>query len=205
MNLKLEGTHTNLLASADFVLDQGFDGIHYDFEPIADGDTDHLAVLRKTRALTQQRRALLSVSAIHNEPWKGMAACMSLLPGRLALWSGDYLRRVALEVDQVALMAYDTTLPTQATYAGYVRRATESALRAVPTDVALFIGVPAYHDRHILRLPGAETVAAALHGVRLALGDRPPPREFGVAMYVDFAATDSDWAAYHQDWMPGTT
>lgn len=179
------------------VLDQGFDGIHYDFEPIADGDTDLLAMLRKTHDLTRQRHALLSVSAIHNEPWRGMTTA---LPAGFALWSEDYLHRVALEVDQVALMTYDTSLPTQATYAGYLRRATEAALRAVPADVALLIGVPAYHDQNFYHHKRAETVAAALHGIRLAMGDRPPGRDFGVALYVDFAATESDWAAYDTGW-----
>jgi hypothetical protein len=185
---------TDPLASIAHVLDQGFDGIHYDFEPIADGDTDLLAVLRKSHALTRQRHALLSVSATHNEPWRGMAAC-------LPLWSEDYLHRIALEVDQVALMTYDTSLPTQATYAGYLRRATEAALRAVPEEVGLLVGVPAYHDKAIYRSERAETVAAALRGIRLAIGNRPLAREFGVALYVDFAATESDWAAYHEGWV----
>jgi hypothetical protein len=200
MNLGLESTHANLLASTAQVLDDGFDGVHYDFEPIVDGDTDLLAVLRKTHALTQQRRAVLSVSAIHNEPWKGMAACLAPLPTSLTLWSGHYLHQVALEVDQVAVMAYDTTLPTQATYGGYVRRATEAALEAVPAHVALLIGIPAYHDENLYHHRRAETVAAALRGLRLALGDRPLHREFGVAMYVDFAATAGDWADYRNGW-----
>lgn len=181
------------LPSIAHVLEQGFDGIHYDFEPITDGNTDLLAVLHKTRPLTQERHALLSVSATHNEPWRGMATC-------LRVWSEDYLHRIALEVDQVALMTYDTALPTQATYAGYLRRATQAALRAVPTEVSLLVGVPAYHDKAIYRSERAETVAAALHGIRLAIGDRPLARDFGVALYVDFAATETDWAAYHESW-----
>jgi spore germination protein YaaH len=200
MNLGLQSTHANLLASAAQVLDDGFDGVHYDFEPIADGDTDLLSVLRKTHTLTQQRHGVLSVSAIHNEPWQGMAACLAALPASLALWSGHYLHQVALEVDQVAVMTYDTTLPTQATYGGYVRRATEAALQAIPAQVAVFIGIPAYHDENLYHHQRAETVAAALRGVRLALGDRPPHREFGVATYVDFTATARDWSDYQTGW-----
>jgi hypothetical protein len=188
------------LPSMARVLDEGFDGIHYDFEPVADGDPALPAVLRATRALTKQRGAVLSVSAIHNEPWRGVAACMSVLTPWLNIWSESYLRAVAREVDQVALMAYDTALPTEATYGGYVRRATEAALRAVPADVALYIGIPAYHDQRLSRHDNAETVAAALRGIRLAIGDRPPAREFGVAIYVDFAATEQDWAAYQEGW-----
>jgi hypothetical protein len=201
LRLDLPASRARVLDSVGQVLDEGFDGIHYDFEPVADGDADLLTMLRDTRALTRSRHALLSVSAVHGEPWRGLAAAVTALPGRLSLWSGGYLHRVALEVDQVAVMAYDTALPTETTYSGYLRRATEIALAEVPAEVALFIGVPAYHDENIRHHSGAETVAAALLGIRLALGADPPVREFGVALYVDFAATESDWSAYQSGWV----
>jgi len=200
LSLHSPTTRANLLSSVGQVLDDGFDGVHYDFEPVLDGDPDLVTVLEVTHNLTRQRHAVLSVSAIHTEPVSGMAAAVSLLPNRPALWSGGYLRRVARQVDQVAVMAYDTGLPTQASYGGYVRRATEGALAAVPANVTLFIGVPAYHDEHLTHHRHAETVAAAVRGVRLALGARPPARDVGVAMYVDFAATPEDWDSYHRDW-----
>jgi hypothetical protein len=200
LHLDSTGTRAAVLASVGQVLDDGFDGVHYDFEPVEDGNGDLLTMLRATRTLTGQRHAVLSVSAVHPEPVPGMAACLDALPTDLNLWSGGYLHRVALEVDQVALMAYDTALLSEATYAGYVRRATESALAAVPPEVALLIGVPAYHDENPTHHHRAETVAAALRGVRLALGAHPPTRDFGVAMYVDFAATPADWASYRRDW-----
>ena len=93
-----------------------------------------------------------------------------MLPGSLALWSGAYLHEVALRVDQVALMSYDTALSTVETYAGYVRRTTEAALAAVPPEVDLFIGVPAYHEESFYHHAEAETLGPALRGVRLALG-----------------------------------
>ncbi|MBO0869739.1 MAG: hypothetical protein J2P15_14355, partial [Micromonosporaceae bacterium] len=125
------------------------------------------------------------------------------VPDRLAAWNGGYLHQVALRVDQVALMAYDTGLPTQDSYAGYVRRATAEALACVPSNVDLLIGVPAYHDHRVTHHESAETVAAALRGVRLALGPHPQRNGFGVAMYVDFAATAADWTSYRADWSPG--
>jgi spore germination protein YaaH len=149
LSLDSPATRTNLLSAVGQVLDDGFDGVHYDFEPVRDGDPDPVNLLQATHTLTRQRHAVPSVSAIHTEPMPGVAAAVGLLPGRTALWSGGYLRQVARQVDQVAVMAYDTGLPTQATYGGYVRRATAGALAAVPLNVTLFIGVPAYHDEHL--------------------------------------------------------
>lgn len=200
LSLSSAATRANLLSSVGQVLDYGFDGVHYDFEPVQDGDRNLVALLAATHTVTRQRNAVLSISASHTEPMSGVAAAVDLLPGRLVLWSGGYLHQIAEQVDQVAVMAYDTGLPTPATYGGYVRRATAGALAAVPADVTLFIGVPAYHDEHLTHHQHAETVAAAARGVRLALGARPPARDVGVAMYVDFAATAEDWDSYHRDW-----
>jgi hypothetical protein len=40
--------------------------------------------------------------------------------------------------------------------------------------------------------------AVALRGIRLALGSTARP--VGVAIYVDFTATEADWASYRAGW-----
>jgi hypothetical protein len=201
IDLRSPATRRRLLVSVGQILDDGFDGIHEDFEPVEDGDPHLPAVLRETHRLTRSRHALLSVSATHPEPWPGWGRALRFTHGSLTLWSAGYLRAVATEADQVAVMAYDTALWTRASYTGYVRRVTAMSLSAVPPGVGLLIGVPAYADEHLTHHRRAETVPAALRGIRLAL-DGPPPagREFGVALYVDFTATAGDWAAYRRDW-----
>jgi hypothetical protein len=70
----------------------------------------------------------------------------------------------------------------------------------VPLNVDVLIGLPAYHTDDFGHFGNAETVAAAIRGVRLALGSHPSRRPFGVALYVDFAATELDWKSYRDDW-----
>jgi hypothetical protein len=193
-------TRASVLGAVGQVLDDGFDGVHYDFEPVEDGNADLVTLLGATHELTRQRHATLSLSASFLAPLPDLAAGAALLPGQLAVWSPGYLHQLATHVDQVAVMAYDTGLWTQATYGGYVRRATELALHAVPAGVTLFIGVPAYHDDNMRHHHDAETMPAALRGIRLALGAHRPQRDFGVAVYVDFTATAADWASYKRDW-----
>jgi hypothetical protein len=96
-------------------------------------------------------------------------------------------------------MIYDTGVPTSAAYSGYVRLQTQLALSAVPAHVTLLIGLPAHHDSEPGHTSG-ETVAAAIRGVRLALGAHPPRRRIGVAICAEFTATPADWAAYFTDW-----
>jgi hypothetical protein len=121
------------------------------------------------------------------------------LIGHSKWWSPRYLSEVAQHLDQVVLMSYDTALPVAPLYTGYVRRQTEVALDAVPPGTELLMGLPAYHDNTWTHRSSAETVAAAVHGVRLGLGSTD--RELvGVALYADFSATDTDWQSYHSDW-----
>jgi hypothetical protein len=96
-------------------------------------------------------------------------------------------------------MDYDTWIPTSPAYAGYTRMETRIALRAMPAGVHLLIGLPAYASSPPAHDSG-ETVPAAITGVRLALGSGAPA-SIGVALYVDFAATPGDWAAYERDWV----
>ena len=201
LHLDSPTTRASILAAVGSIVDDGFDGVHYDFEPVADGDPDLLTLLADTRKVTRVRPVVLSISAVHGEPWPGLAGAVEVLPGRLAVWSGGYLRRVADRVDEVVLMAYDTGLPSAETYGGYVRRATTIALAAVPAGVALLVGLPAYHEGGLYHHPRAETVAAGIRGVRLALGEHPPVREFGVALYVDFTITAADWSSYTDGWL----
>jgi hypothetical protein len=190
-------TRAAVLGSVGQVLDDGFDGVHLDLEPVRDGDPDLLILLSATHDLTGERHALLSVSASYLAPVPALAAAASSAPTPLGVWSAGYLHRIALRVDQIAVMAYDTWLPTTAMYTGYVRRLTTMSLAATPDPVTLFVGVPAYHESTLRHHDDAETLSAALRGVRLALGARPPARTFGVAVYVDFTATPDDWARYH--------
>ncbi|WP_203918973.1 hypothetical protein [Rugosimonospora africana] len=201
LDLRSPTTRANILTATGQVLDDGYDGVHYDFEPVDNGDPDLVGLLGAAHRLTRARHAILSLSASLLAPLPGLGSVVAAMPGRKGVWSPGYLRRLAGNVDQVAVMAYDTGLWTASLYGGYVRRLTGLALDAVPAGVALFIGVPAYHDDSLRHHRAAETMPAALRGVRLALGAHPSRRNFGVAVYVDFTATAADWSHYRHDWM----
>jgi hypothetical protein len=192
-------TRANMLTAIGQVLDDGFDGIHFDLEPVDSGDRDYVALLASAHDITRPRGAILSVAASNLAP-SPVAGGLALLPNRAGVWSPGYLSKLAGEVDQVAVMAYDTWTWTPSMYAGMVRSMTSWALEAVPARVELLIGVPAYQEDNMRHRVNAETMANALRGVRLALGDHPTDRTFGVAVYVDFTATPEDWDAYQRGW-----
>lgn len=199
VNLDDATTRAHIVASARLALDDGFDGVHFDFEPVANGDRGLLTLLDATAGVVHQRSGVLSVASHHVEPMAGFTPVGNAIVGHNKWWTPGYLRQVARRVDQIAIMSYDTALPLRSLYGGYVRRETDVALDNVPAATDLLMGLPAYHTDDWGHSASAETVSAAVRGVRLALGG-DTRQTFGVALYVDFTATDADWSAYRRDW-----
>jgi hypothetical protein len=200
LNLADKATQARIVASVKYALDvQGFDGVHFDMEPVPSGNWGYVQLLQQVHSLTAHQHKYLSISADQIEPAAGMMAVGDAIAGHAHFWSAGYLHQLAGLVNEVALMDYDTWIPTSPAYAGYTRMETRIALRAMPADVHLLIGLPAYPQNPPTHDSG-ETIPAAITGVRLALG-AGTPANVGVALYVDFAATPGDWAAYEDDWV----
>lgn len=202
LNLEDPRTRQQIVAGVGSVLSDGFDGVHYDFEPVGDADPGYLALLDATHALVRNAGRTLSVSAEQVEPVPGGRWALEAVIGHGNWWSSGYLHQVASRVDQIAIMSYDSVLWTASSYSGFVREETRIALTAVPHNVGLLIGVPAYEGHSFVHDSAAESTAAGIRGVRLALPNgTPTDRAVGVALYIDFAATRADWAAYRSDWV----
>lgn len=190
-----------ITASAGQVLDAGFDGVHFDLEPVHSGSAGFLALLDQVHALTAARGVPLSVAAPQIDPLPGLHQVGALVSGHPKWWSQEYFGQVARRAEQIAVMSYDTSMPVASLYGGYVAQQTALALEVTPPSVDLLMGLPAYWDDTWTHRGSAETVAAAVRGVRLGLSrgaaDRPA---FGVAMYADFSASEADWISYRHDW-----
>lgn len=199
-DLRSADTRTRAVASAVQVLDAGYDGVHFDVEPVRDGNRDYLDMLARAREALRARGAMLSVAAHQVEPAGNLVTLIRLAGGeRTKWWTPGYFREIASRVDQIAVMAYDSGLPTRGLFGGYVTRQTELALELTPPGTDLLIGLPFFHDQTIGHHENAEKAGTAARAVRIGLGDSAR-RNFGVALYVDFAATEADWAAYREEW-----
>lgn len=109
---------------------------------------------------------------------------------------------MARRVDRIAVMSYDTIQPLEGTYGGYVAQQTALALEVTPPSTDLLMGLPFFKENRCGHWAHAETVPAAVRGVRLGLSRTDADRaRFGVALYVDFAATEADWKAYREGWL----
>ncbi|MGW3412837.1 hypothetical protein [Streptomyces sp. NPDC000888] len=202
--LRLERAETRaaVVGSTEQVLEAGFDGAHFDLEPLHSDDQDYLSLLDDLHAVTQDRGVPLSVAAHQIDPFPAANSIRGTLTGHPKWWSQAYFGQVARRVDQIALMSYDTALPLESLYGGYVAQQTSLALEVTPESTDLLMGLPFFHEDDLSHHENAETVEAAVRGTRLGLSRTDRDRErFGVALYVDFAAKESDWAAYREGWV----
>ncbi|MGW5005010.1 hypothetical protein [Streptomyces parvulus] len=202
MRLADAGTRAAVVGSARQVLDAGYDGVHLDLEPLHSGDRDYLSLLDDVREVTRARDAQLSVAAHQIDPLPALHSVFGLFTEHPKWWSQEYFGQVARRVDQIAVMSYDTAQPLEGTYGGYVAQQTSLALEVTPPTTHLLMGLPFYHESNFDHWGHAETVAAAVRGVRLGLSRTDADRRlFGVAPYIDFAATDTNWKEYRDGWV----
>lgn len=202
LRLEREETRAAVVASTEQVLGAGFDGVHFDLEPLHSDDDDYLSLLDDLHAVTRNRGVPLSVAAHQIDPFPAANSIRGTLTGHPKWWSQAYFGQVARRVDQIALMSYDTALPLESLYGGYVAQQTSLALEVTPESTDLLMGLPFFHEDDLSHHESAETVEAAVRGTRLGLSRTDRDREhFGVALYVDFAAEESDWAAYREGWV----
>ncbi|MFD4504359.1 hypothetical protein [Streptomyces sp. NPDC058457] len=198
MHLEKRGTRDAVVDSTRQVVGAGFDGVHFDLEPLHSGDRNYLALLDALRPATP----LLSVAAHQIDPLPAFHSFWGTVTGHPKWWSQEYFGQVARRVDQIAVMSYDTMQPLQSLYGGYVAQQTSLALEVTPSSTDLLMGLPFYHENRFGHWAHAETVPAAVRGVRLGLSRTDADRaNFGVALYVDFAATEDDWTSYRKDWV----
>ncbi len=199
MDLDDAAVRDQVTAASSQVLDEGFDGIHFDLEPLQSGSKSFLALLDQVHAVTKARGVPLSVAAAQLNPRPGMNGVLVALTGQSKWWSEQYFGEVARRVEQIAVMSYDTAMPLESLYGGFVAQQTEKALAATPPGTDLLMGLPAYYENDLSHRGSAETVAAGVRGARLGLGNSSR-QNFGLALYVDFAATSEHWSAYRDGW-----
>ena len=202
MRLERAATRAAVVRSTRQILAAGFQGAHFDLEPLHSGDRNYLTLLDALREVTRAAHAQLSVAAHQIDPLPGFHSFWGTTTGHPKWWSQKFFGEVARRVDQIAVMSYDTMQPLESTYSGYVAQQTSLALEVTPPSTELLMGLPFYHENRFGHWAHAETVAAAVRGVRLGLSRTDADREnFGVAAYVDFAATETDWTSYQKGWV----
>jgi Glycosyl hydrolases family 18 len=193
------GQRQRIVAECRGLMDEGFDGVHVNVEPVDDGNVEYLALLRALRTAIGSDR-MLSISAIRPGP-----VAVPIAPN--FFWTPEYYGRVGGIVDQIAVMAYDTGLPTAPLYRRYVSwasRTTTRALVGAGPRVRVLIGVPTYDPSGLMHRAGVETPENAILGIIAGLRGVGGGGTFeGIALYAQWTTDKAEWAGYERLWRGG--
>ena len=188
------GQRQRIVAECRGLMDEGFDGVHVNVEPVPDGDVEFLALLRSLR--TAVGGGILSVSATRPGPF-----ALAFAPN--FLWSPGYYGRVGAEADQLVVMAYDTALPTPSLYRRYLAYAARSMTRHLERSgrARVLIGIPTYDGTGLMHRADVENPENALAGLVAGLRGVGGGGTFeGVAVYAEWTTDEAEWATYERLW-----
>jgi hypothetical protein len=192
------GQRQRIIAECRGLIDEGFDGIHLNIEPVPNGDDAFLALLRALRPAVGDDK-LLSLSAIRPSPF-GVPIAPNFF------WSTDYYARVAGAVDQLVVMGYDTGLPTSALYRRYMSYTADAATGTLKSHsrARVLLGVPTYDGTGLMHRGDVETLENALLGIVAGLrGSGAGGTIEGVALYAYWTTDDDEWRTYERLWRGG--
>ncbi|MET0554475.1 MAG: glycoside hydrolase family 18 protein [Vicinamibacteria bacterium] len=184
-----------IVAECRGLMDEGFDGIHLNVEPVDDGNVEYLAMLRALRTAVDP--GMISLSAIRPGPLR-----VPIAPN--FFWTPAYYLRVAELSDQVVTMTYDTALPTAPAYRRYLAWSGETVTRhfdAAHVRARVLVGVPTYDQTGLMHRGGVETPENALLGVVAGLRGVGAGGTFeGVALYAEWTTDEKEWDVYERIW-----
>ena len=206
IGLPLETTHLTDQAVRDRIVrlcatltgEIGFDGVHLDPEPVDDGNPALLTLLEQIRqGMPGGKRLSLATRVI-------APVFPAIVPRLVAqFWSSAYYQQIARRVDQLALMTYDSGLPSPALYRLWTRfQIIQLSQALADTKIEVLIGVPASEEDTATHHPLAENVQSGLQGVLDGLNDADsqPSVITGVALYPCWALDPAKWQIYDQLW-----
>ena len=178
----------------------GFDGIHYDIEPVWDEDLDFIKLLEETDNKLPDEK-LISVALAEFIP-KSIINFTAPIHEFKNYNSEVNYTNVAKYADQIAVMIYDTSLDTQWLYRSFMQEQT-IWLSDLNLDTEIFIGIPAYDDKTEAFDPEIENIFNALHGIINALNNiRSNSNNIsGIAIYPYWEMDVHEWRDFYDLWI----
>ncbi len=185
----------------------GYQAVFLNAEPVWDGDQNFLALLRAVRSEIGPDVLLSAAIPPDWSPSNSNIPLPPLIePG--TEWATPYKQSVALLVDHMAVMAYQSGLSSADDYSQWVAyqvRVFAEAVADLNTTTGVIVGIPTFDAEPPGHDPLVENIASAVRGIDLALSEMGDAAQYveGVAVYADWTTTADEWAVYQQTWVDG--
>lgn len=180
--------------------DEGYTGVHLDFEPLRDWHPGYIGLLETLRQ-SLGGNFVLSHATRRAGPFGVSLGVMDSW-----FWSSSFYRSTMAVADQTVLMAYDTRLPSKKLYAAFASHETRTLLQLSGNtpDHRLQIGIPSYEDAPQTSDPRVENIPMAARGVRAGLEALDPAARAqfeGVAIYSNWVTDAREWEDFRGEWI----
>jgi len=181
----------------------GFDGIHFEIEPVWDGDRNFIELLAEVREDLKDGKKI-------------SVALAELIPQSI-LWLTEHIYtfenynsevnylNVAMYADQIVAMVYDLDIDSGWFYRWVV---SEQTIRITDLigDKEVFIAIPAYDDKNKesdVKADNVENIENGLRGIAKGLNNfRSNEDSFaGVAIYSYWEIDEEEWEIYENLWL----
>lgn len=178
----------------------GFDGVHYDIEPVWDGDLDFISLLKETKEVLKDEKKI-------------SVALAEFIPNYVIRTLGNFyefnnynsetnFKNVGEYADQIVVMVYDTSISRSWLYRFLVKEQCIWVTRLYK-DKEVFIAIPSYDEATDAFDPLIENVENGLLGIIAGLNNfRSRERNFmGVAIYAYWTTSDEEFETYKKLWV----
>lgn len=181
----------------------GFDGIHFDIEPVWDEDEAFISLLKETREVLPEAKKI-SVALAEFIPSSFVWLVKNFRELENYNTQINY-RNVAKYADQVVAMAYDTSIKKPWFYRWLVQEQT-IWLTDLLDGREVFIGIPAYDkvtENFDPQVENVENVENGLRGIVAGLNNiRSEKDNFaGVAIYPYWEIEEEEWRTFENLWL----
>lgn len=190
--------------SGRVVKDMGFDGVMLNAEPVWNANADdYITLLQAIRRTIGDAPLAVAVFPDWSPAEANIPKPPQIAPG--TEYSVGFKQSIALMVDEIMVMAYNSDLSTPPDYVEWVAYQTQAYAKAV-ADVeggaSVRVGIPTYadapaHDTTVENIPSA--ISGVIKGLEQA-GDAARVID-GVAIYASWETDEDEWRLFDQFWV----
>lgn len=178
----------------------GFDGIHYDIEPVWDGDLDFISLLKETKVVLKDEK-IISVALAEFIPTYVLKTLGKFYDFQNYNSEINYLN-VSKYADQIVVMVYDTSISKDYLYRFLVKEQCIWVSRLYENK-DVFIAIPSYDEATQAFDPEVENIENGLLGIISGLNNfRSREKNFkGVAIYAYWTMDEKEKEIYKKLWI----
>ncbi|PIZ75559.1 hypothetical protein COY05_03675 [Candidatus Peregrinibacteria bacterium CG_4_10_14_0_2_um_filter_38_24] len=178
----------------------GFDGIHFDIEPMSDDDSGFIKLLEECKQNMSEEK-VLSVALPDIIPESFLWYTQNVLKFDNVNSEINY-KNVAKYADEIVVMLYDTKLRSDWLYKKFIVEEV-SRITSLLKNRKIYFGIPAYEKGSENFDPKIENVKNGILGVIMGLDNaRSNLDSFaGIAIYPYWEISDDEWKTFNKLWL----